>query len=94
MLPLSKAVEPVIGHLKADHRMDRCHLKGEIGDRLHAVLCAAGYNLRWLLRAIARKGLGAFFCLLPPEIGWAIRRHLAESFLRISAARAHEMTPT
>jgi IS5 family transposase len=35
------AVEPVIGHLKADHRMDRCHLKGEIGDRLPAVLCAA-----------------------------------------------------
>ena len=88
------AVEPVIGHLKADHRMDRCHLKGEIGDRLHAVLCAAGYNLRWLLRAIARKGLGAFFCLLPPELIWAIRRHLAESFLRISAARAQEMAPT
>jgi IS5 family transposase len=36
------AVEPVIGHLKADHRMDRCHLMGEIGDRLHAVLCSAG----------------------------------------------------
>jgi hypothetical protein len=24
---------------------------------------------------------------------WAIRRHLAESFLRISAVRAHEMAP-
>ncbi len=33
-------------------RMDRCHLKGEQGDRLHAVLCAAGYNIRWLLRMI------------------------------------------
>ena len=59
------AIEPVIGHLKADHRMDRCHLKGEIGDRLHAVLCAAGYNIRWLLRAIARKALKAFLRLLP-----------------------------
>jgi hypothetical protein len=87
------AVEPVIGHLKADHRMDRCHLKGEIGDRLHAVLCAAGYNLRWLRRVIARKGLGAFFWLLPPELAWAIRRHLAQSFLRISPARVHEMAP-
>lgn len=37
--------------------MDRCHLKGETGDRLHAVLCAAGYNIRWLLRMIARKGI-------------------------------------
>jgi IS5 family transposase len=52
-----QAIEPIIGHLKADHRMDRCHLKGETGDRLHAVLCAAGYNIRWLLRMIARKGV-------------------------------------
>lgn len=52
-----QAIEPIIGHLKADHRMDRCHLKGAQGDRLHAVLCAAGYNIRWLLRMIARKGI-------------------------------------
>ena len=42
-----QAVEPIIGHLKSDHRMNRCHLKGELGDALHAVLCAAGYNIRW-----------------------------------------------
>ena len=56
LLRRRQAIEPVIGHLKADHRMDRCHLKGEQGDRLHAVLCAAGYNIRWLLRMIAKKG--------------------------------------
>lgn len=39
-----QAIEPIIGHLKEDHRMGRCHLKGETGDRQHAVLCAAGYN--------------------------------------------------
>ena len=44
--------------------MDRCYLKGEMGDRLHAVLCAAGYNIRWLLRMIAKKGLRAFLSLL------------------------------
>ena len=32
-------------------------LKGEQGDRLHAVLCAAGYNIKWLLRMIAKKGI-------------------------------------
>ena len=52
-----QAIEPIIGHLKADHRMDRCHLKGAQGDSLHAVLCAAGYNIRWLLRMIAKKGV-------------------------------------
>lgn len=57
-------MEPAIGHLKADHRMDRCWLKGSEGDALHAVLCAAGFNIRWLLRAIARLGLkGLFFAL-------------------------------
>jgi transposase, IS5 family len=32
------AVEPVIGHLKAEHRMERNHLKGREGDRINAVL--------------------------------------------------------
>jgi transposase, IS5 family len=55
------AVEPVIGHVKAEHRMDRNYLKGRDGDRMNAVLAAAGYNfgllLRWLaelLRALIR----------------------------------------
>ena len=51
-----QAVEPAIGHLKSDHRLDRCWLQGALGDALHAVSCAAGYNLRWLLRAIAAQG--------------------------------------
>ena len=52
-----QTVEPAIGHLKSDHRMDRCWLQGKLGDALHAVLCAAGYNLRWLMRAVLRLGL-------------------------------------
>lgn len=54
---LYRAIEPIIGHLMHDSRMGRCHLKGELGDRLHAILCAAGYNIRWLLRDIALKVL-------------------------------------
>lgn len=54
-----QAIEPAIGHLKSDNRMNRCWLHGATGDALHAVLCAAGYNLRWLLRAMARLGLTA-----------------------------------
>lgn len=56
-----QAVEPAIGHLKHDNGMDRCWLKGQSGDALHAVLCAAGYNICWLLRAIVRLGLKGFF---------------------------------
>jgi IS5 family transposase len=64
LLKRRPAIEPIIGHLKADHRMDRCHLKGSEGDAVHAVLCAAGYNIRWLLRMIVKKGLGLLLCLL------------------------------
>ncbi len=47
------AVEPVIGHLKAEHRMDRNYLKGRDGDRINAVLAAAGYNFALLIRWLA-----------------------------------------
>jgi IS5 family transposase len=43
------AVEPVIGHLKNDHRMRRNHLAHETGDAINAVLVAVGYNFRRLL---------------------------------------------
>jgi IS5 family transposase len=46
------AIEPVIGHIKAEHRMDRNYLAGKQGDAVNAILAAAGYNfsliLRWL----------------------------------------------
>ena len=48
-----QAIGPVIGHVKDDCRVRRCPLKGQVGDTLLAVLCAAGCNLRWLVRWIA-----------------------------------------
>jgi transposase, IS5 family len=47
------AVEPVIGHAKAEHRMGRNFLKGAHGDAANAVLAAAGYNFRRLLAWLA-----------------------------------------
>lgn len=38
------AVEPVIGHLKNEHRMDRNYLAGKQGDAVNALLAAVGYN--------------------------------------------------
>ena len=59
-----QAVEPVIGHVKHDHRMIRCHLIGSLGDALHAIACAAGYNIRGLMRAMLRLGLKGLFAPL------------------------------
>jgi IS5 family transposase len=44
------AVEPVIGHLKSEHRMDRNYLWHRQGDAANAVLAAVGYNFRRLIR--------------------------------------------
>src|SRR5258708_10071249 len=47
------AVEPVIGHAKAEHRMGRNYLAGTHGDAANAVLAAAGYNFRRPLEWLA-----------------------------------------
>ena len=47
------AVEPVIGHLKSEHRMGRNHLAHSTGDAINAVLAAVGYNFRILIRWLA-----------------------------------------
>jgi IS5 family transposase len=44
------AVEPVIGHLKSEHRMGRNYLWHRQGDAANAVLAAVGYNFRRLIR--------------------------------------------
>jgi IS5 family transposase len=43
------AIEPVIGHIKNEHRMGRNYLAHEQGDAINAILAAAGYNFRLLL---------------------------------------------
>ena len=60
------AVEPVIGHIKNEHRMGRNYLAGTRGDAINAILAAAGYNfslllnwLRMILRLLVTMLLGA-----------------------------------
>ena len=45
------AIEPVIGHLKSDHRLSRNYLKGFIGDEINLLLAAVAFNLKkWMNR--------------------------------------------
>jgi len=46
-------IEPVIGHIKYDHRMIRNYLKGVMGDIINAISAAMGYNLKKRLNQIA-----------------------------------------
>ena len=44
------AIEPVIGHLKSDYRMDRNYLRGFIGDQINLLLAATAFNLKKWMR--------------------------------------------
>jgi len=57
------AIEPVIGHLKSDHRLSRNYLKGEFGDAVNVMLAAAGFNFRRMMNR-SREFLRAFFLFL------------------------------
>ena len=39
------AIEPIIGHMKSDGHLGRCHLKGREGDAINVILTAVGHNL-------------------------------------------------
>jgi len=43
------AIEPIIGHLKSDYRLERNYLKGFIGDEINLLLAATAWNLKkWM----------------------------------------------
>ncbi len=67
------AIEPVIGHLKHDHRMARNYLKGAVGDTINLFMAAAAFNFRKWMRK-----LGGLFALLAFLLGCQdSRRRLA-----------------
>ncbi len=56
------AIEPIIGHMKSDHGMDRNWLKGEDGDRINVLMAACGFNMKKLLRAFLSWLLRSLNC--------------------------------
>jgi IS5 family transposase len=67
------AIEPVIGHPKAEHRMGRNYLAHATGDAINVILAAAGYNFRLLTRWLKLLWLAILSALahssgrLPPD---------------------------
>lgn len=63
------AIEPVIGHLKSDHRLNRNFLKGFSGKQIHLLMATAAFNFRkWMRKLIfwlqnTRAYTEWFFCL-------------------------------
>ena len=68
MIRSRSAIEPAIGHMKTDGKLDRNWLKGALGDAMHAVLCGAGHNLRILLRKLKDFNVLILAALLTPLV--------------------------
>ena len=49
------AIEPIIGHIKTDHRMGRNFLLGKIGDHVNAVLSGCAFNLRKIMNLFKQE---------------------------------------
>jgi IS5 family transposase len=62
-------IEPVIGHIKHDHRMLRNYLKGAIGDQLNTILAGTGFNLKKMLNRIKKQ---IIFVLFETENIWKV----------------------
>lgn len=48
-------IEPIIGHLKQDHRMCRNFLSGTLGDELNTILSATAFNIRKFLNRLKTR---------------------------------------
>ena len=83
----------VCGFAVTDHRTERCWLQGRLGDALHTLSCAAGYNIRWLLRAIVRLGPKLFF-LHPLILAVIARLRVKQVLASLQAALTHDLSPT
>jgi transposase, IS5 family len=46
------AIEPIIGHMKSDGLLGRNYLKGTLGDKINALLCGVGHDLRLILKKL------------------------------------------
>lgn len=55
LLKRRQAIEPIIGHMKSDGKLDRNYLKGIDGDCLNAILCGIGHNIRLILNHLFMK---------------------------------------
>ena len=57
------AIEPVIGHLKSDFRMEQNYLHGEQAPQINAFLAATGWNLKKMMKKLKQEFLWPYYLL-------------------------------
>lgn len=73
------AIEPTLGHMKDNKRLDRNRLKGVLGDRINVILSAAGMNFQKIMKALT-QGKGLLAQILEWILGIRINRPATMDF--------------
>ena len=60
-------IEPLISHLKSDHRIGRNFLSGTLGDEINSTMAGVAFNLRKILKALANYWRVFFLFVLLSE---------------------------
>lgn len=58
------AIEPVIGHLKTDFRMEQNYLHGTSSPKINALLAATGWNLKKMMNLLKEQSILLFFKIM------------------------------
>jgi len=64
------AIEPIIGHLKSDYRMEQNYLKSENGPTINALLSAMAWNMKKWMEYMVEKGKSSLFSQVFMLIFW------------------------
>jgi len=51
---VQSGIEPILGHMKSGHRLERNRLKGTLGNAVNALLSAAAMNFGKLLKWVGQ----------------------------------------
>jgi transposase, IS5 family len=71
------AIEPVIGHLKKDFRMQQNYLSGPASSRINAMLAATGWNLKKLMEKLKKELLWPYFYFKEVLLKYNILKNLS-----------------
>ena len=61
------AIEPIIGHLKTNFRMQQNYLWGENGVQINALMAATAWNLKKMMEKLGKKFFKFIFRLFFPQ---------------------------
>jgi IS5 family transposase len=78
------AIEPLIGHLKSDHRMQRSFYKGFHGDQINVLLASAAWNMKKFMKKLSEAFSFHFFRMV-----WQFLVHLTRQSLAFGTLSGH-----